>query len=361
MDDPRLFGTGGTVNEEILDRAIRRAIRVQQFSKGQAEEIRVLLQKKVYPRLIERVAARLANISARGYDVGPKTSKRTANMFAQVDEIIQEEIQLVAKDAHRTTVAFARSESDWLLRSMSGAAPIELGLSPPSAQVLKSAATSRPFQGRLLRDWYGDLATDTQKRVRGAIRDGMSNGETLDDIVRRLRGTRAGGFRDGVLRTTTRQAQNIARTSMSHVSAHAREATYDANESLIKGVVWVSTLDGRTSLTCIALDGEEFPVGEGERPPAHWGCRSSTIPVLKSWKELGVNAGEMSPGQRASMNGLVPGGTTYGEWLKTQDLAFQNEVLGPGRAKLFREGLGVDAFTGANLKPISLAQLSAAS
>ena len=361
MDDPRLFGTGGSVNEQILDQAIRRAIRTQQFAKHEAEAIRVLLRRKVYPRLIERVAARLANISARGYDVGPRTSKRTANMFAQVDEIIQEEIKLVAQSAHKTAIEFARGESDWLLRTMSGSAPVELGLSPPSAQVLKSAATARPFQGRLMREWYGDLAESTKKGVRGAIREGMSNGETLDQIVQRLRGTRAGGFADGVLHTTTRQAQNIARTSMSHVAAHAREATYAANDSLIKGVLWVSTLDGRTSLTCIGLDGQEFPVGEGERPPAHWGCRSSTVPILKSWKEMGIDAGEMSPGQRASWDGLVPGDTTYGEWLKTQDVGFQNDVLGPGRAKLFREGMDVGSFTGANLKPINLSQLAASS
>lgn len=57
---------------------------------------------------------------------------------------------------------------------------------------------------------------------------------------------------------------------------------------------------------------------------------------------------------RASMNGQVPKKQTYQTWLKRQPVEFQNDVLGPTRAKLFREGgLSLDRFieptTGAGL------------
>jgi hypothetical protein len=66
--------------------------------------------------------------------------------------------------------------------------------------------------------------------------------------------------------------------------------------------------------------------------------------VLKSFKELGVDLPEFSESTRASMDGQVPAKMTYNEWLKGKPAAFQNEVLGPSRAKLFRAGMPVDRF-----------------
>ncbi len=38
------------------------------------------------------------------------------------------------------------------------------------------------------------------------------------------------------------------------------------------------------------------------------------------------------------MDGQVPRETTYSDWLKKQDAARQDELLGPTRGKLLREG-----------------------
>jgi len=73
-------------------------------------------------------------------------------------------------------------------------------------------------------------------------------------------------------------------------------------------------------------------------------CRTTTAPVVKSWKELGIDIDEAPAGTRASMNGQVPEKTTYNEWLKGQSNKVQDSILGagtknhPGRAQLFREG-----------------------
>ena len=47
---------------------------------------------------------------------------------------------------------------------------------------------------------------------------------------------------------------------------------------------------------------------------------------------------EMTPGQRASMDGQVPADTTYSQWLSRQSAARQDQVLGPERGRLYREG-----------------------
>lgn len=73
---------------------------------------------------------------------------------------------------------------------------------------------------------------------------------------------------------------------------------------------------------------------------SHWGCRSAQTPVLKSLAELsGLDIGEDWPqSTRASMDGQVPQATTYGEWLQRQSPKRQDEVVGPTRGALMREG-----------------------
>ncbi len=67
-------------------------------------------------------------------------------------------------------------------------------------------------------------------------------------------------------------------------------------------------------------------------------CRSVSSPVTKSWKELGFDLEEMSPSTRASQDGQVPADLTYGEWLRKQPAARQDEVVGAERGKLMRSG-----------------------
>ncbi len=144
---------------------------------------------------------------------------------------------------------------------------------------------------------------------------------------------------------------------MNHISSQAREITFAGNEDIIKGVQWVSTLDARTTEICMSLDGQVFSIGEGPRPPAHVGCRSSIIPVLKSWKELGINLKEAPPGTRASMDGQVADTVTYPDWLKDQPASVQDEALGPARAELFRDGVPIERFVDDRFNPLTLDQI----
>ena len=102
----------------------------------------------------------------------------------------------------------------------------------------------------------------------------------------------------------------------------------------------------------MARDGEVFPIDEGPRPPAHFNCRSVMVPVLDGEKVEG-----MRPAVTADSIGTVPATTTYDEWLRQQPASFQDEVLGPGKAELFRKGETLDKFVDAAGKPIPLKDL----
>ena len=56
--------------------------------------------------------------------------------------------------------------------------------------------------------------------------------------------------------------------------------------------------------------------------------------------------------------GQVASETNYGEWLKRQPAAFQDEVLGPARGRLFRSGTEtVHSFVDSRGKQLTLKQL----
>jgi hypothetical protein len=129
----------------------------------------------------------------------------------------------------------------------------------------------------------------------------------------------------------------------------ARQHVYEENKDLIASEGWSSTLDTRTSIWCITRDGKAYTPGDhkpiGHKIPwlggpgkIHWCCRSTSVPRLKSWRELGIDEGEVSDSTRASMDGQVPAQQNFEEWLRRQSAARQNTVLGEGKADLWRRG-----------------------
>lgn len=233
----------------------------------------------------------------------------------------------------------------------------------PAATQLSAAVRSRPLSvrgadgGKLLEPFIKDWSASETRRVTGAIRQGYYEGQTTAQILQAVRGTRANQYRDGILATTSRNADAVVRTAVQHVASVARQQTWEQNQDLVKQVRWVSTLDSRTSQQCRSLDGMLFDVGKGPRPPIHIRCRSTTVAELDpefSFLREGAT--------RASADGQVSADQSYYQWLKKQPASFQDAALGPQRAKLFRDGgLTAERFAelniGRNFEPLTLAEM----
>jgi len=288
-------------------------------------------------------------------------TKRYIDMLRQTDAILKTGMADSQSRLLDTLFPLAKQEAAFAINKLTQSLPtgLNLNFTGPDPATLRAVVTSNPMQGKFLRKHFAELTSSTQAQVRSQINIGIAQGESIPKIVRRLKGTRAANFSNGILQTSRRNTTAIVRTAVSHTSNAAREAAYAANEDIVKGVQYVATLDTRTTDICISLDGQVFPVGEGERPPQHMQCRSTTTPVLKSWNELGIKLNEAPAGTRASMNGQVSAKTTYGSWLKTQPVSVQNEALGVARAKLFRAGMPVDKFVNNLGKSLTLEQLAA--
>jgi SPP1 gp7 family putative phage head morphogenesis protein len=183
-------------------------------------------------------------------------------------------------------------------------------------------------------------------KIRDALRIGYVEGQTIDEMTRRIRGTKARQYQDGILEITRRDAETVVRTAISHTANHTRQKFYEQNNDLVKGWTFLATLDSRTSITCASLSGTKWPVGEGPMPPRHPNCRSTSTPILRSWKELGIDMEELPVSTRSSMDGQLPADITFTKWLRGKPASIQDEILGATRGKLFRANkIEVDRFT----------------
>lgn len=223
-------------------------------------------------------------------------------------------------------------------------APIdEIRLALPTPNQIFTAAFAEPLSvegpdnGKLLAAFYRDWSSRNKTRIVNAIRLAAAQGQTTDDLVRKIRGTRAAKYRDGLIEVSRRDAKLMARTALQHIAVQSREVVWDANKSVIRGVEWVSVLDSRTSPMCRGLDGRVFPLKKGPRPPIHVACRSTVVSVLKGrLQELAEGGEQFARGEDGVE--YVPASMDYYDWLKTQGDGFQDSVLGNARGKLLRDG-----------------------
>lgn len=357
VQKPRLKLAEPTTNEQILDATIRRAIVLERIKAGVFRRVVGHLNQEVYPELLSKLDARLGRIASLGRDTGPRTTQRLKTLAQQLRPIVTEGYRGAARLWREDLVDLAFLDSNWATGSIKTAVPVSVSTIAPSSAQLRAIVDDRPFQGRILKEWASKLSADTVGRVSEQLRIGGALGETRDDLVRRIRGTKAAKFADGVLARSRREVETVVRTSVQHTSQFARAATYEANSDLVKSVRYVATLDTRTSPICRALDGQAFDIGKGPRPPMHHQCRSTTVPVIKSWEDLGINLKEAPPGTRASMDGQVPSAVSYEQWLRLQPKARQLEALGRGRFDAYKRGVPLSRMVDQRHRPLSVAEL----
>jgi len=349
-----------SLNQVLADRILVHHMDLQRLGNNEAAKVLRLLEA-AHDDLMGQFARRMEKIKARGVDWGPATTRRMAEMEYSFDQIIKG----WGKDAYNLLrddlVELARDETRFNRQILDDASPVKLETVLPARRMLRTIVTEQPFDGLPLRGWFTRQEAAVRSSLVRAVRIGMTQGQTIDQMARTIRGTRANGYRDGILEVNRRQAQTIARTATNHVSTQSRRAFFAENADLVKGEIWLATLDTRTCFRCADLDRAEWKFGlPHEYPPAHPGCRCTITPVLKSWKELGINLPESAKGARASMNGVVPEDTDYQTWLSRQSKAVQVRALGPGRAKLFREGkVQAGEFTSESGHPITIRRLQA--
>lgn len=236
-----------------------------------------------------------------------------------------------------------------------GAPLLSVGI---SETVVASMLDDNVVKGAPLKSFWKQQSESLFNNFAREMRAGIFAGETPQQLIQRVRGTRANNFNDGVMRTTRRGAEVVVRTASQSILNDARMEVYQENAGVLEGVQAQVTFDDRTTDICMARSGfawdfEGHPLSGTETdepfpgpPPWHPNCRSTLIPIVKSLDKLvgdktlkaavKKELARLPKGKQESIDGAIAGELTYEQWLETKSDAFQKDVLGPGRYGLWK-------------------------
>lgn len=343
-------------SQQLTDSAVRNQVLVEGLKSNEI--------KKILPFLREidlYISKRLLGEELTSY-----SRTRLTALLAQTRKDIREILGNYQQELELSLINIAEYEAAFEAKALDNAGFDSV---VPAPNQVRAAIFTQPLLvagvdgGKLLEPFIADWAESDTKYLTNSIRRGVYEGQTNAQISKAIRGTVARNFKDGELGLVKRHSDAITRTAVQFVASTARFETWKENEAILIGYKWLSTLDSRTTVICRSLDGKVYKFGKGPRPPAHINCRSTTTAELDGrYKRFDLSDTRAARSTTTGKTVSVPSSETYYSWLKKQPASFQDEVIGPVRGKLLRDGgLSAERFAdlqlNRNFKPIDLREM----
>lgn len=333
-----------STRQYLEDAATRHQVFLQRYGGGQSKEA-----WKVLNRLRRTINARLLQ------EPTIFQRERLNAVLRDVEELAQEAFGLITSKTIHGSQQLAHVEANFSKNLFDKATSFEAGFTLPAESQLITAVMTSNMKVNInsavtIQDALQNFSKKKTTQIMRVISDSVSLGDTTPTIANKLS--------DVISTLQRRQLDTLVRTITNNTAAIARDEIYKANSDLMRGYEWVATLDNRTTLICGSRDGKVYTNPTDPKPPAHWGCRSTTIPVIHPEYDLGAKVTGKRPAVGASGVEQVSGKQTYGGWLKKQPVEFVDEALGVERSRLFRAGkLTLDKFVDPTGRVYTLAQL----
>jgi hypothetical protein len=336
----------------IADKIIGNQLLLERFTAGE--------KAKVYKIIVQMQKELKVKLATDLTDFG---KARVNKLLKECTAIMNEYYSGIQQELDLTGLANQQAAA-----TQQAIATVGLDASLPTVAVMKELVNGSLIDGAASGAWWAKQSEDLQFKFAAQIRQGIAANETLQDIIRRVAGSPRLGT-PGIMEISRRNASALVHTSIQQVANDARLATYQANADVIKGVRHLATFDSHTcAQQCVPRSGAEWDL-EGnpikgrfpfQSPPLHFNCRCVLTPVTKTFRELGINMDE-PPGTRASDLGQVPADMSMDSFLRRHDTDYQDELLGKGKAQLWRDGkITLSDLLSQSGRPLTLKQLQAA-
>lgn len=278
----------------------------------------------------------------KSFNFGSKA--KTSKLIEEIKTILDEWFTSIDVDLsekfHKSALDLAIYETAYTAKLAGDTAVVVAG-----AEIYKTARKT-PFAGGQLVDYlFADIADSLRKKVEYVIRDSISQGQTNQQILQRIKGKKSLDYKDGLLKSSRESIERQVRTVRSHVANVAYDDTWKALG--FTHVKFVSTLDGRTSKICMSHSDDVYPIDSAHpRPPLHYNCRSVLVGVDADGKLSGKRpfvsdsrpVRDIPKTEREGKIGQVSANTTFKSWFAQQDEEFKREWLGKSKYKLYAEG-----------------------
>lgn len=307
----------------------------------------------------ERKALQGLNFAGRG-----RASKRIEEIKAILNEWFDSLNVELSADFEKSAIALAVYEASYAAKLLGETAAVISG-----AEAYK-AIRKTPYAGGQLVDYlFKDIAASLRKKVEYVIRDGISQGQTNQRIMQRIKGKKSLDYKDGILKTAEHEIERQVRTARSHISTATYIDTYKA--AGYEYVKVVATLDGRTCKYCASIDGDVYGIDDPARPrfPVHPNNRTTYVGCNKDGEIGGVRpfvmderkVKDIPKDERKHLIGQLDANTSFKEFFEQSDEFFQRTWLGKSKYELYKKGeYSIDKFADPlNKRGYTLAELKA--
>ena len=321
------------MSEETIEQSSRHSIYVQRYAGGLSND---------YDPYQTNIINIVNSFLLASYDLDFRQfTSRLNNMQRQVELEYSSYFDYVTNDLQE----FSASESEWQLEQTAIATEEEQeGLTPIILSGIWGAVLATPmvFESSntviTLNELFDSRVASQSKAIRDSINTSKVTNQTLKQAQVAVTGK--GGILSGKDKSKNRTTVS---TGTRHVAVNSRAEVAKKGEAI--GYQWISVIDSRTSTICRSLSEKLFYFTDkyNPYPPAHPNCRSDVDFIY-------------------SRSDPIAKRETYYEFLKKQSVEFQDDVLGPTRGKLFRNGgLTPEQFSALNVdqlfRPITLQEM----
>lgn len=312
--------------EEIAERMTRRALLGARYDANLARDV-IRILTDVESDLVKQIA---------DIDIGGVT--RAGARRARLTSLL-EQARKAIRSAYRRIRVLSENELDELfgieidatqaaIRGSFQSVGVRMSVSLPTDSYMAALAEETLVLGKPLSSYWAGQEASLVGAFRQQMELGLTAGETVDQLIRRVRGGKRDGQPvNGIMATSRAHAAGLVRTSAASVGNAGRYAVFESNLDIVTEYQHLSRLDGRTSEHCILRAGKRWdaktkePIGHRisfQVPPIHVNCRSVLVTRI--------------------IGGELPTDQNGEQWFNGLGVSEQNALFGIGRAQLYRDG-----------------------
>jgi SPP1 gp7 family putative phage head morphogenesis protein len=323
-------------------------------------------------RLYERRISNKVSLIVDGHQVRTdeliRNAENSAKGFQILQEAVDKELGNTFGQIHTTTssslIGLVSDQISYQYQKLEAALSGVFNVGKPDRRVSEAIVLGKPLINNLtLAEGWNNISNAERVRIAGVIRQGIAKGDNTAAIALAVRD-------NNVYNITRNQSRGLVITATTSVYAQADHEVYTANKSALLGWQYVAIMDSRTTSLCAHRNGTVYPIEDTiHLPPAHFYCRSHTVPVTKSYDQLNSipsigqirdkNLEDVSASKIDQLDGIAHPEETYNDWLLRQPEEVQLKHIGDTtKLALFQsQQLTADGFLNPEGNSIGLKEL----
>ena len=238
-------------NEEIFDKTLEQQLNTLRVDGGLRRRVLRDLRK-----LESEIAIKIAEIAPENASRFKAT--RLRDLLREVRSLIDADFRKIEEELREQLTELASVEATRQTQILSTAFAVGISTAAISTAKLNAIYRDALIEGAPSAEWWKRQSEQLKRSFEDQMRQGIILGDTNDQLVRRVRGTQAFGFTNGIMNTTRRNAEALVRSSVQSVANSARFESMELFQERFKSYKHVSTLDSKTSERCIVRDGKRW-------------------------------------------------------------------------------------------------------